>query len=153
MKQRHGLYLILSLLMMSLLTACNNSPDTHKRKEAVPTQSIQENDGIEETASAYKKLSAADAKIMMDLSQDVIILDVRTQEEYDSGHIDGALLLPDTDINEKAEDLLSDKSATILVYCRSGRRSAAAAQNLADMGYTDVYDFGGIIDWPYDTVD
>jgi phage shock protein E len=82
----------------------------------------------------------------------VIILDVRTQEEFDGGHIKDAVLLPDTDVAQKAETVLPDRNARILVYCRSGRRSGLAAHALVDLGYTEVYDFGGIIDWPYDTV-
>lgn len=82
----------------------------------------------------------------------IIILDVRTEEEFAEGHIPNAVLLPDTEVKQRAEELLPDKEQTILVYCRSGRRSALAAQELADMGYTNVYDFGGILDWTGDVV-
>ncbi len=99
----------------------------------------------------YKKITAEEAKTLIE-SDDVVLLDVRTQEEYDEGHIDGALLIEDTRLKEQAPLLLTDKTAKILVYCRSGRRSAASAQELIEMGYTDVLDFGGIIDWPYETV-
>jgi rhodanese-related sulfurtransferase len=88
----------------------------------------------------------------MMVSDQPIILDVRTPEEYEEGHIEGAILIPDNEITAKAEELLSDKNATILVYCRSGRRSALAAQALSELGYNKIYDFGGIIDWPYDVV-
>ncbi len=98
------------------------------------------------------KINAEEAKKMMDESSNLIVLDVRTEDEYNSGHIDGALLIPDNEIKAKAEELLSDKSATILVYCRSGRRSALAASALSELGYTVIYDFGGILDWPYDIV-
>lgn len=98
-----------------------------------------------------QKISAEEAKSMMDQGG-VIILDVRTQEEFDQGHIRDAILLPDDQILEKAESLLSDKEATILVYCRSGNRSAQARKALIDLGYTKVYDFGGIINWPYELV-
>ncbi len=93
----------------------------------------------------YKKITPEEALEMMDGT--AVILDVRTQEEYDEGHIDGAVLLVDTEIKSKAEDVLTDKSQKILVYCRSGRRSAQAAKELIAMGYTNVYDFGGILDW------
>lgn len=99
----------------------------------------------------YKKITAEEAKEMMD-TQEVIILDVRTQAEYDEGHIEGALLIPNTELEDKAETLLPDKDKTILVYCRSGNRSETASRLLVDMGYSAVYDFGGIIDWPYETV-
>lgn len=103
------------------------------------------------TKSAYKKISAEEAKKIIE-SEDVIILDVRTQEEYKTGHIENAVLLPLNDISSKAEDLLQDKDAKILVYCRSGNRSATASKQLIKMGYTNVYDFGGIISWPYEIV-
>lgn len=82
----------------------------------------------------------------------VIILDVRTQEEYDAGHIAEAVRLESADFEAKAANVLPDKDATILVYCRSGNRSKTAAKMLLELGYTDVYDFGGINDWPYETV-
>jgi rhodanese-related sulfurtransferase len=100
----------------------------------------------------YKKITADEAKQMMSQNNDIIIVDVRTQEEFDSGHIENAILIPDTEISSKAESTLTDKSATILVYCRSGRRSAGAAEELSKLGYTNIYDFGGIVDWTYDIV-
>jgi len=101
---------------------------------------------IETAEIEYIRLAPQEAREMM--SDDVIILDVRTQEEFDVGHIINAILLPDYEIQEKAEDILMDKYQTILIYCRSGRRSEAAARQLIDMGYTQVFDFGGILDWP-----
>ncbi len=99
-----------------------------------------------------EKISADKAKEMMDASKELILLDVRTPQEYEEGHIEGALLIPDFELASKAEELLTDKDATILLYCRSGRRSAEASQTLSDLGYTKIYDFGGIIDWPYEIV-
>ncbi len=93
------------------------------------------------------KISAKDAKEMMD-SEEVIIVDVRTLEEYNEGHIENAILIPNESITSAPQEL-SDKDATILVYCRSGNRSADASKKLVDLGYTNIYDFGGIIDWPY----
>ena len=106
----------------------------------------------ETSVSSYEKITATEAKDMMDENSDIIILDVRTEEEFNSGHVEGALLIPDNEISDTAEDKLKDKSATILVYCRSGRRSALAANDLVKLGYSNVYDFGGIIDWKYDIV-
>ena len=100
----------------------------------------------------YNKITAKEAKEMMDHNTDIVILDVRTEEEFNTGHIEGALLIPDNEIAEKAEATLTDKSATILVYCRSGRRSVLSAKELIELGYSKVYDFGGIIDWEYDIV-
>lgn len=102
--------------------------------------------------SSYKQITPEEAKAMMDKQEDYILLDVRSQEEYDEGHIEGAIVIPDTEISDRAEAELTDKESTILVYCRSGRRSKLAAQALADLGYTNIYEFGGIIDWPYETV-
>jgi rhodanese-related sulfurtransferase len=89
---------------------------------------------------------------MMTKNKSYILLDVRTEEEFKERHIKGAVLIPDFQIKQRAETELTDKNALILIYCRSGRRSANSARRLIEMGYTNVYDFGGIIDWPYDTV-
>lgn len=98
----------------------------------------------------YRKISAQEAKKMLDENPVAILLDVRTEAEYKEMHIPNAILLTDSEIKRKAANVLPDKDALILVYCRSGRRSAASARELINMGYTRVYDFGGIIDWPYD---
>lgn len=103
-------------------------------------------------AAEYQKISAADAKARIDSGDPVIILDVRTQDEYDAGHIAGAILVPNETILDTTPAELPDLNAEILVYCRSGNRSAQAAKKLIAMGYTNVYDFGGIIDWPYEVV-
>lgn len=103
-----------------------------------------------EPNKAYLTLTPEAAKTRMDENQDAIILDVRTQEEYDGGHIPGAVCFPNEDIRPELP-LPFEKDAEILVYCRSGRRSAEAAGKLADMGYTNVADFGGIQNWPYET--
>ena len=95
-------------------------------------------------------ITAQEAKKIIDTEEDCIILDVRTQEEYDEGHIPDAILIPDTEVENRAEEELPDKEQLILVYCRSGRRSKLAAQILADLGYSNVKEFGGIIDWPYE---
>ena len=99
----------------------------------------------------YHKISAEEAKKILDENPKAILLDVRTEAEYKEAHIPGAILLPVSDIKTKAADMLPDKNALILVYCRSGGRSANAAYQLIALGYTNVYDFGGIINWPYKT--
>lgn len=98
----------------------------------------------------YLTLTPEAAKTRLDENGDVILLDVRTQEEYDGGHIPGAVCLPNEDIQADLP-LPFEKDAEILVYCRSGRRSAEAAEKLASMSYTNVADFGGILSWPYET--
>ena len=100
----------------------------------------------------YEQITAENAKKIMDSGEEHIILDTREQEEFDEGHIPGAILIPYTEIENKAEEMLPDKDKLILVYCRSGRRSKIAAESLAKLGYTNVKEFGGIIDWPYDIV-
>ena len=101
--------------------------------------------------AAYHKLSAEEAYEMM-ASQEVVVVDVRTREEYDGGHIENAVLVPNESIGSEMPEALPDKEATLLVYCRSGRRSKDAAQKLLELGYQSVYDFGGVIDWPYELV-
>ena len=101
--------------------------------------------------NTYEQITPAEAKGIMDTEQNYIILDVRTEEEFAEGHIAGAILIPDYEITEKAESVLTDKDQQILVYCRSGRRSKNAASQLVELGYSNVKEFGGIIDWPYET--
>ena len=101
--------------------------------------------------SSYQQISQEEAKDMMD-SQDIIILDVREQDEYDSGHIPGAVLLPVGTIDEEtAAEVIPEKDSTVLVYCRSGNRSKTASSALVKLGYTNIYEFGGINTWPYET--
>ena len=103
-------------------------------------------------SAAYEQISGAEAKELMDSESGYIIIDARTQEEYDQGHISGAILIPEYEIADRAEKELPDKDQLILVYCRSGRRSKIAAEELVKLGYTNVKEFGGIIDWEYEIV-
>jgi len=134
------------LLCATVLSACgNNNISSDAQNETLP-----QTDGSDEPA--YRRVSAGDAYQMMQDTDEFILLDVRRDEEFREAHIEGAVLIPDYEIESRAAAELPDKDALILVYCRSGRRSADAANKLVGMGYTNVYDFGGIIDWPYDTV-
>ena len=139
---KRSLFLLVFATSLGLLTGCSQNTVTNTEKTSVITT---------EKASVIT-ITSEEAKKMMDQEDSLIIVDVRTQEEYDAGYIEGAVLIPDFDIETKAESLLPDKDATILVYCRSGRRSAIAAQKLVELGYQNIYDFGGIIDWNYDIV-
>ena len=103
-------------------------------------------------STSYDQISGAEAKALMDSESGYIIIDARTQSEYDQGHIPGAILIPEYEIADRAEKELPDKDQLILVYCRSGRRSKIAAEELVKLGYTNVKEFGGIIDWKYETV-
>lgn len=126
------IYISVLFLTVFLLSGCDNNSST--------------------TSSPFLTITSEEAKEMMDNNSDIVILDVRTEEEFKAGYIEGAILIPNNEILERAEAELPDKAATILVYCRSGRRSALAASDLASLGYTNVYDFGGITDWTYEIV-
>ena len=123
--------LIFLLLAVMLLTACGQDKENGK-------------------GAVYVNITVEEAKQIMDSEEGYIILDVRTQEEYDEGHIPGAIVISHEEIAEKAEGVLTDKNQLILVYCRSGRRSKLAAEALVELGYTNIKEFGGIIDWPYE---
>ena len=123
--------LIFLLLAAILLSACGQAKENDR--EAV-----------------YVNITAEEARAIMDTEQGYVILDTRTREEYDQGHIPGAIQISHDEIMEKAEEVLTDKDQLILVYCRSGRRSKIAAEALVELGYTNIKEFGGIIDWPYE---
>ena len=109
-------------------------------------------DGENGKASTYEQITAEQAKTIMDTEKDYVIIDARTEDEFAEGHIENAILIPEYEISERAEKELPDKEQLILVYCRSGRRSKIASEELVKLGYTNVKEFGGIIDWPYDIV-
>lgn len=132
MKRRNFAALGLSLLLAVALAGCAS------REEEAETTS-------------YQQITAEEAKSMMEEQPDAVVLDVREQDEYDAGHIPGAVLLPVGTINEEtAASAIPEKDTVVLVYCRSGNRSKTASQALADLGYTQIYEFGGIKDWPYE---
>ncbi|MCL2372960.1 MAG: rhodanese-like domain-containing protein [Defluviitaleaceae bacterium] len=105
--------------------------------------------GIEMT-SVNRRISASEAREKMKANPAAIILDVRNHSEFATGHIPGATLLPLSDIYSKAPTVIPYKNHMVLVYCRSGVRSQDAIEKLLDMGYTNVYNFGGIMSWPYE---
>ena len=102
--------------------------------------------------ATYEQITAQEAKTIMDKELEYIIIDARTEEEFAEGHIENAIMIPEYEIAKRAEKELLDKNALILVYCRSGRRSKIASEELVNLGYTNVKEFGGIIDWPYEIV-
>ena len=104
-------------------------------------------------AVSYEQITQEEAKQIMDTTNGYILLDTRTREEYDQSHIPGALLIPHTEIAQRAADELPDKDQVILVYCRSGNRSKQASEVLVELGYTNIKEFGGIIDWPYEVTE
>lgn len=139
---------IISTLMCIMLTACGNAKSVGIIGGADGPTAITVSDKGEK--AMYETISAEDAKKIMDSGEKVVILDVREQDEYDEGHIAGSILIPYTEIENKSQEMSTDKDKQILVYCRSGRRSKIAAEALSKLGYTNVKEFGGIIDWPYE---
>jgi rhodanese-related sulfurtransferase len=129
-------FLALALVLVLCLTGCNAGIS----KESATT-----------VMTGYKQISQDEAKDMMARDDGHIILDVRRQDEYDAGHIPGAILIPNESIDKERPKELPDLDQIILVYCRSGRRSKEASEKLAKMGYTNIYEFGGIITWPGET--
>ena len=109
-------------------------------------------DGENGKASTYEQITAEQAKTIMDTEKDYVIIDARTEEEFAEGHIENAILIPEYEIASRAEKELPDKEQLILVYCRSGRRSKIASEELVKLGYTNVKEFGGIIDWQFEIV-
>lgn len=129
-------FLALALVLVLCLTGCNAGIS----KESATT-----------VMTGYKQISQDEAKDMMARDDGHIIIDVRRQDEYDAGHIPGAILIPNESIDKERPKELPDLDQIILVYCRSGRRSKEASEKLAKMGYTNIYEFGGIITWPGET--
>ena len=133
MKKRKIIYTVLpALLCLLSFVGCNQEENIMK--------------------NTYEQITAVEAKEIMDSEKGYVILDVRTEEEFADGHIENAILIPDYEIETKAESVIADKESLILVYCRSGRRSKLAADALVKLGYSNVKEFGGIIDWEYETV-
>ena len=130
MKKLKGLIIVLSILLSLFgLTACGGDNN-----------------------NSYEQITPQEAKTIMDTENDYIIIDARTTEEFAEGHIENAILIPEYEIADRAEKELPDKEQLILVYCRSGRRSKIASEELVKFGYTNIKEFGGIIDWPYEVV-
>ena len=105
---------------------------------------VMDGDGM---LNSYKQISQEQAKEMMEKDDGHVVVDVRRQDEYDAGHIPGAILIPNETITDARPGQLPDFDQVILIYCRSGNRSKQAAQKLFDMGYRNIYEFGGITDW------
>ena len=129
--------LFLPVLLVSCMTEEKGAAEEKEKDEAM---------------ISYEQISAAEAKSLMDSETGYVIIDARTEREFAEGHIEGAVLIPEYEIKDRAEEIINDKDTLILVYCRSGRRSKIAAEALTLLGYRRVKEFGGIIDWEYGTV-
>ncbi len=148
--------LLFAALLALLLAGCaapktDPGPAETEAETETEAKTETEADTEAEATADYHRITAEEAYEIM-VSQEVVVVDVRTREEYDGGHIENAVLVPNESIGSEMPDALPDKEATLLVYCRSGRRSKDAAQKLLALGYQSVYDFGGVIDWPYELV-
>ena len=126
--------LLLFLILAVILSGCSAAPEESGTK------------------NGYRQVTTEEAIAIMDGEENYILLDVRTREEYENAHIPGAICIPNETIGTEEIPALPDKDQLILVYCRSGNRSKQASEKLAALGYTQVVEFGGIMDWPGDTV-
>ena len=157
--------LIVLMALCLLLCSCSGAPATEGSVPGETGAGVEDQPAAEpadtdqpaagpaaEQPGGCQKISAEEARQMMEGTQDYILVDVRTEEEYKEAHIEGAVLIPVDVIGARAAEELPDMDAVIFVYCRSGVRSAQAAETLAGLGYTQVFDMGGINGWPYGTV-
>lgn len=148
MNMKEILVPLLIIVLVVALAACapllrNSTASPASAQQSAPAQTGT-------TVAVAQVISPADAKTRLEQESGVVVVDVRTQEEYDQGHLRASVLVPLDDLAALAPQKLPDKDAVLFIYCRSGRRSALAAQQLVSMGYTQVYDLGGILDWPYE---
>lgn len=151
MKKLRRLFIMLLIPLCVLgITACQGGGGNADADNKTKADSYD--DTTVETTPGYEQINAEKAKEIMDSGVEYILIDARTEEEFAQGHIEGAILIPEYEIKNRAEKEIPNKDALILVYCRSGRRSKIASAELVSLGYTNVKEFGGIIDWPYEIV-
>jgi phage shock protein E len=146
-------YIISLMIVLSMFAfaSCAKNIDSQEQSMSSETESeIQEQSASREMKAEYHKISQEEAKTMMD--NGVLVIDVREQDEYDSGYIENAILSPVGNIHNDIANIAEDKDTPMLIYCRSGNRSKVASDVLVELGYTNVYDFGGINTWEYDIV-
>lgn len=141
LKNRNIIFLISAFFLIGILSGCSN----------VANEGNKENSTVSKQAS-FTNITPEEAKKRLDSEKEIILLDVRTKEEYDTGHIKDSILIPVDNLKQEAEGKLKDKEAPIFVYCRSGNRSTAAAKILVELRYKNVYNLGGINKWPYEVV-
>lgn len=141
LKNRKIIYLISTSILVGLLSGCTSVTDEVNEK------SVQVSNKV-----SFTNITPEVAIKRLDNEKDIVLLDVRTKEEYDSGHIKGSILIPVDNLKAEAERKLKDKNTPIFVYCRSGNRSTTAANILAGLGYKNIYNLGGLNTWPYEVV-
>jgi len=141
LKAKKRIYLIAAILLVGAFSGCSNkNVETNKEVSTVQVK------------ASYSNITPEEAKKRLDNEKGIILLDVRTKEEYETGHIKDSKLMPVDTLKQESVKSLLDKEATIVVYCRSGNRSATAASILIEQGYKNVYNLGGISNWPYEVV-
>ena len=143
-KNRYKIVIALFLCMMFI--SCGQNKEREWNKADKNTTETEEN----QQEMSYERISQEEARQLMEQEDGYIILDVRTEAEYEEGHISGAICIPNETILDEMLEELPNKEQLILVYCRSGNRSKQASQKLAELGYTNIKEFGGIIDWDGD---
>ena len=136
LKTKSTIFLIATILLLGVFSGCSN-----KNNNKATTESLK---------VSINNITPEEAKKRLDTENEIILLDVRTKEEYETGHIEKAILMPLDTLASESQKNLEDKEANIFVYCRSGSRSSAAAEILIELGYKNVYNLGGIIDWPFE---
>lgn len=147
------LFVLAGILLLALAACSSTGPACKSCKNTESkTESMEHTEEPEAEMAVYQIISPQDAKMLLDGGKNVILVDVRRTDEYEEKHIPSAIHIPNEEIGNTRPKELPDQKATILVYCRSGRRSKEAVEKLIQLGYTDVRDLGGIADWPYDTV-
>lgn len=146
--------MMLSIMVLTLgfFVSCANDVENQAIEASTEAAETEGSTESTEAAVVVNTIDAEKAIEMMTSGEPYVLVDVRTKAEYDEGHIEGALLLPLDQLETLAESQLKDKDATLLIYCRSGNRSAQASALLLELGYTQIYDFGGIMDWPGEIV-
>jgi phage shock protein E len=150
MKQKRN-SLAAFLIATVVLAGCGNTVPTSIMKNTEATTATNVSGTTSEAGAKSTLVTPEEAKKMLDADSTIVLLDVREPDEYKTIHIPGSTLLPLGDVKTKVAEIIPDKNTTIIVYCHSGRRSALAATDLVGLGYTKVYDVGGIQNWPYAT--
>lgn len=147
-------YAVAYIVIVNIVTFCLYGIDKSaaiKQKQRIPNRVLLLLAAVvlllNSCGASYTKISQDEAMQMMQEQEDYLIVDVRRPDEFAEGHIAGAINVPNEDITDEMPELLPDKDQVLLIYCRSGNRSKDASQKLADMGYTKVYEFGGINTW------
>ena len=143
---------LITIFMAIAITVAPAACATPRNGQPSPALSPPATEGAAAESAGYKTISPEDVKKLMDSGGDIIIADVRTAEEFSVGHLTGAVNIPVETISDEKPEELPDLNAMIIIYCRTGNRTRTAYEKLAALGYTNVNDMGGIVDWPYETV-